>query len=214
MTVTRRLFNRVAVCSSRVASNNYFSVRNRDVESTNLEAGKEVRVMLIDAEVEEFKPRDRDIYDSTLQKSNQIYIPVDTREKLDLEAGDLVKYVVVPKDSFPGVQDGPLREAARNVTSDDEDSDEDQRPERETTSASFSGPMQKTGQVTVPSSVMDKMGLVQGDTVTATVEFNGHDTTISTDIGTGNRIIIPKDKREHLELEAGDEPEITLAVFA
>jgi bifunctional DNA-binding transcriptional regulator/antitoxin component of YhaV-PrlF toxin-antitoxin module len=170
--------------------------------------------MLIDAEVDDFQPRDRDIYDSTLQKSNQVYIPVSTREKLDLEVGDLVKYIVVPKDSFPGLQDGPIREAARNAVSDDEDEDEDQRPERETTNASFSGPMQKTGQVTVPADVMDRMGLVQGDTVTATVEHEGDDTTISTDIGTGNRIIIPKDKREQLGLEAGDEPQIMLAVFA
>lgn len=215
MTVTRRLFNRVAVCSSRLSSNNYFSVRNRDIESTNLEAGDEVRVMLIDAEVDEFKPRDRDVYSSTLQKSNQVYVPKATREKLDLEGGDLVKYLVVPTDSFPGIQDGPLRDAAQDAINGDEDDpdEEPQRPERETTNATFSAPMQKTGQVTVPANTMDKMGLVQGDQITATVEHEGDDSTFTTQIGTGNRMLIPKNEREELGLESGDEPEIRIAVF-
>lgn len=215
MSLQGQLFERFAVCSARVAANNYFSVAKSDIETTDLEAGDNVRVMLIKPDPDnQIQGRDRDVYDNTLQKSNQVYIPKDTREKLDLETGDNVKYIVVPKKSFPGLQDGPVREKAKEVINGgSEDETEIERPERETSSATFTGPMQKTGQVTVPSDVMDRMGLLQGDTVLATIMWQGEDISRNKDIGTGNRITINKDEREELGLEPGDEPQVRIAVF-
>jgi len=73
--------------------------------------------------------------------------------------------------------------------------------------------MQKTGQVTVPKDVRERMGLLQGDMVLATIQWLGEDISANKDIGTGNRITINKDEREELGLDPGDEPTIRLAVF-
>jgi bifunctional DNA-binding transcriptional regulator/antitoxin component of YhaV-PrlF toxin-antitoxin module len=219
MTLSRRLIEQIAICSSRVSANNYFSVTAKDVDSVGIEAGEEVRVILIRTDLEgDLKPRDRDIYTSKLQKSNQVYIPADTRDKLDLETGDIVKYLVMPKDTFPSLMDGPIRGAARDFLEIQEEPDEtpvseDDRPTRETTSAEFSASMQKTGQITVPKDVRERMGLLQGDMVLATIQWLGEDISANKDIGTGNRITINKDEREELGLEPGDEPTIRLAVF-
>lgn len=216
MTLTRRLVQNVAFCTGRVSSNNFFSVSTKEVESAGLEAGQDVRVVLFRTDLEgEVKPRDRHIYNSTLQKSNQVYIPADARDKLDLEPGDYIKYIVIPRSAFPGLRDGPLREFVKdNVgASDDDDSQEQERPERETNSAEFTASMQKTGQITIPADVMDRMGLIQGDQVLATVEWTGDELNANKEIGTGNRITIRKAEREKLSLEPGDSPDVRLAVF-
>jgi len=73
--------------------------------------------------------------------------------------------------------------------------------------------MQKTGQVTVPAEIRDKMAVSSGDTVLATIEWQGDDTSFNVDIDSRNRITIPKSERNKLGLEAGDKPKVTLAVF-
>jgi len=222
MTLSRRLVDKIAVCTSRVSTNNYFSVSAKDVEAVDIEAGDELRVVLIRTDLDgEIKPRDRAVYESTLQKSNQVYVPADVRDKLDLQGGDLVKYIIVSKDAFPGLMDGPIRGKAKELfqrtepeeTESSSGGGEQERPERETSSAEFSASMQKTGQVTIPSEVMDKMGLLQGDMVLATVRWKGEDLSRNKDIGTGNRITITKSEREELGLVPGDDPTIRLAVF-
>lgn len=216
MTLSRRLIEKVAVCSGRISSNNYISVNSRDIESTDVEPGDELRVLLIRTDLDrEFKPRDRDVFETTLQKSGQIYVPKNARQKLDLNPGDIVKYIIIPKDSFPGVSDGPLRDKIRDLMgiNEQEPDTEPDRPTRETSTAEFEGPIQQTGQLTVPAGVMDKMGLVQGDNVLATVQWKGNNTSVMTDIGTANRITIPKSKRDEIGLEAGDTPTVRLGVF-
>lgn len=217
MTVQGEVFERIAICTGRLAANNYFSVTQKDIDSTILEAGDELRVRVTKTNPNSSVdgPRDSDIYDATLQKSNQVFVPKSTRQKLDLETGDLLKYIVVPKKAFPGLQDGPVRDKARNVINGGTESEQEtDRPERETSSAEFSNrPMASTGQVTIPAEIMDKMGLMQGDLVMATIEWQGEDVTVNKNIGTGNRITIGKDQREELGLEKGDKPKIRLAVF-
>jgi len=222
MTLSRRFVEKVAICTSRLSSNNYFSVSAKDVEATDVEPGDEVRVMLIRTDLEsDIKPRDRAVYKSTLQKSNQVYVPKDVREKLDLTDGDLIKYIMIPSTAFPGITDGPFREKFGDmfeaVEREDETQDagetEEDRPKRQTSSAEFSASMQKTGQVTVPKEVRTKMGLIQGDTVLATISWKGNDMSVNKDIGTGHRITINKEERAKLGLEPGDNPDIRLAVF-
>jgi bifunctional DNA-binding transcriptional regulator/antitoxin component of YhaV-PrlF toxin-antitoxin module len=218
MTLTRRLVENVAFCTGRLSSNNFFSVSANDVRAANLEAGEEMRVILIRTDINgNIQPRDRAVYSASFQKSNQLYVPKDVRDKLDLEDGDLIKYFVIPQSAFPGIRDGPLREYLKdNVGASpevEETQEQDERPERETSRAEFSGSMQKTGQVTVPASVMDKMGLVQGDQVLATIEWLDDDISSNKQIGTGNRITITKDERSELGLEPGDTPSISIAFF-
>lgn len=218
MTLSRRIVDNVAICSARVSSNNYFTISAQDVESANLEHGEELRVVLIRTDLHgDLKPRDRDTYKSTLQKSNQVYVPVSTRDKLDLEAGDIVKYIAISESTFPGLKDGPIRGKLSKIfeitDSNDEPERTQKRPTRQTSSAEFSASMQKTGQVTVPSDIMDKMGLLQGDTVLTTIQWKDEDLTANKDIGTGNRVTIKKSERQSLGLEPGDTPTIRLAVF-
>jgi bifunctional DNA-binding transcriptional regulator/antitoxin component of YhaV-PrlF toxin-antitoxin module len=219
VTIQRQLLDRVALCSARVSANNYFSVTKKDVESTALEAGDEVRVRLSRTDLDrDLQPRDSDVYDSTLQKSNQVYIPADTRDKLDLETGDIVKYIVVPSKAFPGFKDGPLRNKAKDIVNGgSEEETEDggtERPERESMSETITGmSMQKTGQVTVPADTMDKMGLLQGDTVFVMIKWQDESLTANKDIGTGNRITINKEERNELGIEPGDEPTMRISVF-
>jgi len=73
MTLSRRVVEKVAVCSTRLSTNNYISVSAKDVESVDMEAGDEVRVVLIRTDLDgDVKPRDRAVYENTLQKSNQV----------------------------------------------------------------------------------------------------------------------------------------------
>jgi len=219
VTIQRQLLDRVALCSARVSANNYFSVTKKDVESTALEAGDEVRVRLSRTDLDrDLQPRDSDVYDSTLQKSNQVYIPADTRDKLDLETGDIIKYIVVPSKAFPGFKNGPLRNMAKDVVNGgSEEQTEDkatERPERQSFSENVSGmSMQKTGQITIPADTMDKMGLLQGDTVFVMIKWQDELLTANKDIGTGNRITINKQERNELGIEPGDEPTIRISVF-
>lgn len=217
MTIQRRLANEIALCKARVAANNTFTIDSNDREASELEPGDEVRVRLTRTDIgSEIKPRDSDMFETTVQKTYQIHIPKSTRDKLDLQKGDIVQYIVVPKDTFPGVSDGPVRSAIRDAGSDEEQAaaGAEQQLERETTSASFSNKkMQKTGQITVPAEIRDKMAVQSGDTVTATVMWKGEDSTFTVDIDSRNRITIPKSEREELGLSAGDKPSVRLAVL-
>lgn len=199
------------MCRARVAANQTFTISSKDLEGSEVNAGDAVRVLVTkDEKKRNFRPRDRDIFDTTVQKTGQIRLPNDTVNKLNIETGDTIQYLVVPKHSFPGIEDGPVREAI----SGGEAGEQMERPERESTQETFSDkPMQKTGQITVPSEIMDKMGLLQGDSVTATIEWQGESETLTLDIGTGHRITIPKDTRDNLGLEPGDQPTITLTAF-
>lgn len=218
VTIQRQIFDRIAVCSARVSANNYFSVSKKDVESSTLEPGDQLRIRITRTDLDrKIKPMDSYTYSNTLQKSNQVYLPSDARDKLDLETGDIIKYAIIPKKSFPGFNEGPLRDRVKDLfagSEDEPEQDETQRPEGETTSATFeNSTMQKTGQVTVPSEIMKKVGLLQGDTVLATIKWQGEDISVNKDIGTGNRITISKDEREQLGLEPGDEPTVRIAYF-
>jgi len=212
MTVQGQVFKRFATCSARVSANNMFTVSKRDVQTTNLEPGDDVRVLIIEMEGESTEPDpiDRDVFEGTLQSTNQITIPKDTVGKLDLDTGDMIRYIVVPKKSFPGLRDGPVRNRVKSSGSEQMQ----ESVQRETTTDSFSRPMQKTGQVTVPADTMDKMALTQGDVVIVTIMGKGEDTTVNKEIGTGNRITISQDERDELGLEPGDEPLIEIAVLS
>lgn len=222
MTITRRLVDKIAICTSRISSNNYMSVSSKDVEAVDVEPGEEVRVMIIRTDLDgDIKPRDRAVYDTTLQKSKQVYVPADVRNKLDLTTGDLVKYIIIPKDAFPGAFNGPVRAALQKFLgseskigdTDTSPESEEERGERQTATAEFEAPMQKTGQITVPSDVRDKMALIKGDEVLVQIEWMGEEYFVGElDIGTGYRITIPKGKREEIGLEPGDEPSIKLGV--
>jgi AbrB family looped-hinge helix DNA binding protein len=218
MTIQRRLASQVAMCKARVAANNTFTIDSQDRQASEVEAGEKVRVRITRTDLgSEIKPRDSDTFETTVQKTFQVHIPKETRQKLDLETGDIVQYIVIPKSSFPGIQDGPVRDAIRGSSSDEQAAagGEDKEVERETTTATFSDKkMQKTGQVTVPADVRDKMAVQSGDAVTATVMWKGEDATFNVDIDSRNRITIPKKKRNKLGLEAGDKPSVRLAVFA
>jgi len=218
MTVQRQIFSRIATCKAKLAQNNTITVDSEDREATNVEPGDQVRVRLTRTDLgSTVKPRDSDFFDTTVQKTHQIYVPLDTIQKLDLEAGDIVHYVVVPKKSFPGLQDGPVRNVIKSTQSRQGEAETiSVEPEqtRETSNAEYQGnKMQKTGQVTVPAEIRDKMAVSSGDTVLATIEWQGDDTSFNVDIDSRNRITIPKSERNKLGLEAGDKPKVTLAVF-
>ena len=221
MTLSRRLVEKVAVCSGRFSSNNYLGVSSKDIESTALERGEEVRVVLIRTDLErDIKPVDRDTYSTTLAQSGQVYVPKSTREKLDMEPGDIMKYIIIPKNAFPGLMDGPIRGKAREILSEEDEGidgesiEEDiDEGDRDTTVSSFSASMQKTGQVTVPSSVREEMDLRQGDMILATIMWQDDELSSNKEIGTGNRITITQSERDRLGLEPGDQPEIRIAVF-
>jgi len=203
MTIQSRVFDRLAVCSARVTANNYFSVSKTDIESTDMEPGDQIRVRL--SRTDKAGPTDSDIYETSLQKSNQLYIPKDTREKLDLEAGDTIKYIAIPKKSFPGLSDGPVRDKLRG----DDTPPEEERPEREANSDTFSSSsMQKTGQLTVPADTMDTLGLLEGDDVSLIVSWEDRKINATKRIGTGKRITLSKEERQELGIEPGDEPEV------
>lgn len=223
MTISRRLVDKVAVCTSRLSTNNYMSVSSNDVEAVDVEPGEEVRVMLIRTDLNgDIKPVDRAVYDTTLQKSKQVYVPADARDKLDLEGGDLVKYIIIPKDAFPGAFDGPLRAKLKEFfgsstiggNGDDAEKErEEERGERQTTTETFEAPMQKTGQVTIPSKVRDRMALLKGDDVLVQVTWLDNEAFLGQKtIGTGYRITINRDERQELGLVPGDEPEIRIGV--
>lgn len=208
MTLEKRLVNRVAVCKARLAKNNTITIKPEDVETIGAEPGDTMRTRVTKVDTErEVEVIDSDVFEAPLQKTRQLTVPSNTREKLGLQPGDLLQYITFPTKNFPGLDDGPVRDRIRGRVQ------ERERPERESMRETFTAPMQQTGQVTVPSDVMDDMGLLQGDVVTAEIEWQGESEIETLEIGTGNRITIPKSTREDLGLESGDEPTITLTVF-
>lgn len=217
MTAQGQLFDRFAICSARLAANNYITITKHELENTEVDKGDEVRVMLLKPDSENsIKGVDRDIYDTTVQKSGQFYVPKDTRQKLDLSTGDVVRYIVVPKKSFPGIAGGPVRNKMKELASGDtdEESENEQRDNREKFSAEFSdSPMQQTGQITIPSNIMEEMALLQGDTVLTAIRWEGDGISRNKTIGTGNRITVSVEEREELGLTKGDEPTIRISVL-
>jgi len=199
-----------------MSTNNYISVSSRDVQSLEISYQDEVRVFLIRTDLDrEIKPNDRATYKTTLAKSDQIYVPKDVRDQLDLEGGSLVKYVIIPGDKFPGLTEGPIRDKFRQlftgIDEDDEVADPDEeRPTATQCSATFSAPMAQSGQVTVPEDVKDALGLIKGDTTRFVIKNpeTGDTLQASIQIKTGNRITIVKDQRQELGLVKGDEPQI------
>lgn len=217
MTIQGQVFERTAVCTARVQSNNRFSISSTELEASTLEVGDEVRVMLFNVDGEEnIRPIDRDVYETTIRKSKQVYIPTDTYDKLDLQKGDVIRYVIIPKKSFPGVTDGPIRDKAKKAVGigDSETEESTEQIERETTSATFKDvKMQKTGQLTIPADVRDKLVLEQGDDVSVTVVWEGNDISTIKEIGTGNRITLTQDERDRLGIQPKDEPLVRVSVI-
>jgi len=216
MTLTRRALDKIAICSSRLSANNYISVAKKDFKTLDVQPQDEVRVFLIRSDLNrELKPNDRASYKTTLTKSSQVYCPKDVRDQLELETGDLVKYIIIPGNEFPGLSDGPIRDKFRQLftstsVEDDQRDPERERPNATQGSATFSNKMQVTGQVTVPSDIMEALGLIEGDTTSFMIKNpnNGETLQVSKQIGTGKRITIVKDEREDLGLTKGDEPQI------
>lgn len=212
----------MAFCSSRLAANNYITVTGKDTKVTTLQPNEDVRVLLVRADLSEgeIKPRDRATYMTTLTKSGQIYCPVDVRDKLDLEEGDLVRYVIIPADEIPGVSDGPIRSRLRQVFSgvereDEPKFEEQDRPTRETETATFNATMENSGQVTIKEKYMDALGLIRGDTVDVIVKNpeTGEAEDMSLQIGTGNRVTVNIEEREMLGLEEPNRPEVQMLVM-
>lgn len=211
MTLQGQLFRRGAICTATMEDQNMFTVNDGDLQSSAAEVGDQVRVGILKrGSSDTIKALDRQTFTTTLMPNGQIMVPNDAANTLDLEAGDSISYVVVPKKSFPSLTDGPLRDKVRGG---DNDAEEIERGEREATEATFGGQkMRQTGQTRVPGEVKEKLALVQGDKVNVTVEHNEDSDTFTGTFGTGDRVTIPKETRDGLGLQKGDEPTLTVRV--
>lgn len=207
MTIERQLVNRIGICKARLAQNNTITIKPEDVEAIGAEPGDELRVRVTKVNTDRrVKVLDSDIFTAPIQKTRQITIPKRSREKIDIEPGDVIQYIAIPTKNFPTPRNGPVRDRVS-------DGGEEQI-ERERNQASFGGSsMRQTGQVRVPANIRDELDLEQGDPVTVTVEWQGQQGRFTGTFGSRNRITIPQDTRDELGLEAGDEPDITLTVF-
>jgi len=220
MSLTRRALSKMAFCTSRLGANNYINVSAKDVKTLDINYNEEMRVLLVRADLSQrdLQPRDRATYITTLAKSDQFYCPKDVREKMELDTGDLVKYLLIPADEFPGLNDGPVRDKLRSVFTDVEADEpeypDEDRPSRDTEMVSFEATMENSGQITISKQYMDALGLIKGDTIDIIVKNpeNGEAEDMSLEIGTGNRVTVQKPERETLGLEQPDRPDVQVLV--
>lgn len=232
MSLTRRALSKMAFCTTRLGANNYISISAKDVKTLDIDYNESVRVLLVRADLSrrDFKPRDRATYSTTLAKSDQVLVPKDVREKMDIETGDLLKYLLIPGDTIPGVEDGPIRSSLESVF-DRLDTDpqgvdgpggrkpgevDKDRPERETEIISKQGvTMENTGQIRIGKKNMEKLGLLKGDTVNVTVQNpeTGETTEdLPLEVGSGTRVTVGKATRESMGLEEPDRPKVNIFV--
>lgn len=220
MSTLSRLIDNVAVCSARLSANSYISITANDLKFTNMEPGDELRVVLIKAGKPKITQKDTYTYINTLQKSNQVYVPKGAKEALDLQTGDIVRYIAFSRENIPRISTGPLRKIIENARDEDDisttsNTNINARPERESTTDKFTATMFEGGQFTVFADTMDKLGLLQGDTVMLTVSHSTEATgqaSFESDIGSSNRAFIPKEQRDKLELEKGDKINVEITV--
>mgnify|MGYP002760840167 CR=1 FL=1 len=219
MSTLSRLIDNVAVCSARLSANSYISISANDLKFTNMEPGDELRVVLIKAGKPTITQKDTYTYINSLQKSNQVYVPKGAKEALDLQTGDIIRYIAFSRENIPRISTGPLRKIIEKARDEDDvsttSSNIGARPERESTTDNFTANMFVTGQFTVPADTMDKLGLIQGDSVMLTVTHSTEATgqaSFESDIGSSNRALIPKEQRDKLELEKGDEVNVEITV--
>jgi len=212
MTLAGQLMRIGAVCSATVDEQNMFTMKEDDLKSSSAEVGDSVRVVVFKRGSEDsIKALDRQTFTTSVLPNGQIMIPNDAANNLDLEAEDSISYVVAPKDKFPSISDGPVRSKVRG---DNNDAQDVERGEREDTEATFQGPkMRQTGQIRVPGEVQDRLALIQGDSVSAKVEYEGEMSDVfETTFGTGDRITINTETREMLGLDSGDKPTVSISV--
>jgi len=213
MTLSGQLFRIGAICSATVDEQNMFTMKDDDLESSSAEVGDSVRVAVFKrGSSDSIKALDRQMFTTSVLPNGQIMIPNDAANALELEGGDSISYVVAPKDKFPSVSNGPVRERVRG---NDNDAEDIERGERTDTEATFQGPkMRQTGQIKVPGEVQDRLALIQGDPVSAKVEHDGDMSDVfQTTFGSGDRITINTDTRETLGLESGDQPSVSISVI-
>jgi len=213
MTLSGQLFRIGAICSATVDEQNMFTMSDDDLESSSAEVGDSVRVAVFKrGSSDSIKALDRQLFTTSVLPNGQIMIPNDAANALDLEGGDSISYALAPKDKFPSLSDGPVRSRVRG---DDNDAEDIERGERTDTEGTFQGPkMRQTGQIKVPGEIQDRLALIQGDKVSASVEHDGQESDVfQTTFGTGDRITINSATRDKLGLESGDMPTISVSVI-
>jgi len=216
-----RLLSEAGVCHSVVDDNNMFTIKQGDIEQTNLSVGDPVQVIVVKTTSDEKdislterlkKAANSNRFSGTILPNNEVMIDNQVANALDLENGDKITYLVLPStDDIPTLKGGFLR---NKLSGSDNDAEGIERPDREAFEATYSGmSMASTGQITVPSSVRDKLGLISGDFVDVSVEHEGQQSKMfSPKVDTQNRITVTNEVMENLGLEQGDKPTIHINV--
>lgn len=229
-----RLLSEAAVCTSIVGEQNMFTISDDDIEKLDdVEMGDTLQVIIVKSnkgdEDDEgtLSLRDRlnkvansNRFSAQLFTNNQVLIPNDVANTLDLEQGDRITYLVIPNsEDLPSLTGGFLRNKIKgddsNATSNSAaDKSGVDRPERTSDKATYGGmTMASTGQTRIPGEVMEELGLIQGDPIDAKVEWEGQKSEwFRSKVDTQRRVTIRNAIMDEFGLQQGDEPTITVRV--
>lgn len=198
---------RAGICNAEIQEGPVFTIKQEDIDKVGLEGNTQVEVIIVrvnpNEEEENLIKSTSDLLSSNrfssmfMGATNQIPIPNEVDNSLDLSVGDKISYVVFPKDNVPSLKSGPVRNqvSGTNDKTDPVDIDPSDREEME---AEYQGvKMRQTGQIKVPGEVRDRLAIVPGKPpLRVEVSHEGESGVFTTTLNqTGNRITIPKDVR-------------------
>lgn len=202
MTIIGKAFSQAALCTAEVEEGGMFSLSKSNLDTSAIGApGSSVQVRIFKRSPDDaIKPLDSATFNGQLLPDNKILIDPGVQQQLDIEAGDVISYVVISSDAIPGFFDGPVRSFMNQSPEGNNVAPEERRGERTTTQATFETKMRQTGQFRIPADVRDSMALIEGDELSITVEHEGQSVTYQNDMKTGGRTSIRKKERQQVGL--------------
>jgi bifunctional DNA-binding transcriptional regulator/antitoxin component of YhaV-PrlF toxin-antitoxin module len=217
--LSRTVVDNAIIFKTTVSPQGQIIIPSREVESSNVTTSEPVRVYVARVNAgDKILRRDRNIFVKEPTTQNRVTIPQAIRESAGIQPGDVIQVVAYNPRAFKGAVTNPIRSLISGSSREGGRSRDDVAVEGDT--AEFVAPVPEFGQVSIPSEVMRKLDLVQGDELSKVEMENisGDDpdqgktaTMRNVEIKSRDRITVTRSKQQELHLaRKGEEVEFTL----
>jgi len=221
MTLINRLLHNAPTCRAKVEEDDrfgfIFKVEPRMLTHSEVDKSSSVRAVIMKSSVEDPSPDDRYFFRPQLipepdSDGASVIISSDGVEKLGLEEGDTIVYIIAPADAF-GKFDGPLENlgapvrnkvaeaTGRKTGPQQAQYDDGERPEkRDVTAVDTEVPLWQSSQVTLYSNERNKLGAVPGDMIYVEMTHNSRTVTYTTKLDSSNHVNVPSRVHDKLSI--------------
>jgi len=217
--LNRTVVDNAIIFKATVSPQGQITIPAREVESSNVTVSEPLRLYVARVNAgDKILRRDRNIFVKEPTTQSRVTIPQGIRESAGVQPGDTVQVVAYNPRAFKGAVTNPIRSLISGSSRGGSRSRDDVAVEGDT--AEFVAPVPEFGQVSIPSEVMGKLDLVQGDKLSKVEMENisGDDpdqgktaTMRNVEIKSRDRITVTKSKQDELHLaRKGEEVKFTL----